>query len=81
MCAPPPDVPPTGARERGGSLPVFAARPCPYSHETVTGCPFYEPVSEHGSAPDAAACRYVLRAEAGRHVRTLVCVRAAGVNR
>lgn len=65
----------------GGSgadaLPTFAARVCPYSRDTVAGCPFYEPISAHGSAPDAALCRYVLAARSSRHVRTLVCVRQA----
>lgn len=56
-------------------LPTFAARVCPYSRDTVAGCPFYEPVSAHGSAPDAARCRFVLAAHSSAHVRTLVCVR------
>lgn len=57
------------------ALPAFSARLCPYSYDTVAGCPFYTPLSAHGSAPDAARCRFVLTARPGEHVRTLVCVR------
>lgn len=75
MRGPPADRSPDVAPEPA-ALPTIAARVCPYSRDTVAACPFYQPVSAHGSAPDAAMCRYVVAANSGTHVRTLVCVRA-----
>ena len=54
---------------------VLPVRFCPYSRETVAGCAFYEPVSQHGSHTGAELCRFALQSNDGSPVRSIRCVR------
>lgn len=53
----------------------FVYSDCPYSRETVAGCRFYRPRSEHGSGPDAADCAFSVATAPGPHIRTVTCRR------
>lgn len=77
MSEPPPVERQLPGGEEELEIPGYAARVCPYSRDTAVACPFYEPVSEHGSGANAADCRYVIVSHNGKHVRTLVCARAS----
>ena len=53
----------------------FVYSDCPYSRETVAGCRFYRPRSEHGSGPDAADCALSVVTEPVPHLRMVLCRR------
>lgn len=48
---------------------------CPYSEETVTGCRYYLPVSQHGGFPGAASCRLAVKLPTSDYIHHTVCRR------
>ena len=64
----------TELRRRGGGQ-GSQLKVCPYSRETVAGCVFYRPRSEHGSGSDAADCRYSIAIEPAPYQRRVICGR------
>ena len=48
---------------------------CPYSEETVTGCRFYLPVSQHGGFPGAARCQLAVKLPTPNYIHQSVCRR------
>ena len=61
--------------ERTGLMMVQAPVRCSFSSDSVMACRHYQPVSEHGDAADAAACRHAIRVPVSDHVHQLVCIR------
>jgi hypothetical protein len=57
---------------------VDKTRLCPYSDETVAGCPNYRPASEHGDFPEAAECRCLLVVQVSSYQRRRTCRRVTG---
>jgi hypothetical protein len=63
---------PTQTRVANG---VDALILCPYSEETLTGCRFYQPISEHGGFPEAGQCKDAFLISGADHIRSTICAR------